>query len=408
MKTHTITQKITARSINEKLPEGATELVVKDSALTGFRLRITKRAKRYVYAGRVVGGPRRTVTIGDALAMTAAEARREAQAVRNKFLAGDDPQPAKPVQKAVTFELAYRTRFDLWVDGKLRDQANRGAPAKETIKSAKSGIIRVLEHMGTLPVRDVDLDVARAFMTELENEDVGSDVKRRSVGEASRVMDFAVARGWTDINPFRIMPNFATAKARTRVLSLDEVRRLWAAAGRMGRYGPMLRLLIAQPLRLSCALTLKWQDIDMDAGVIVLPEDMIGNKAKIRFSLAMTEAARGVLDTVERRAPGDFVFRGRTEVSRLWWDQVRADEYAAMHGVPDFRLHDLRTAFASILGDRFPDADVDAIDLMLAHKRLGVKGRYQQSFRLDAQRRVSTLWDKLLTNNEQKVSQIYA
>lgn len=398
MKTSTITrtQKITATAAKSPLPEGATELVIKDDTLTGFRLRITPRARSYAYAGRVAGGGRRTVKLGDAASLTATEARKLAQDIRNQFLRGEDIQKREP--KTITFSTAYETRRKLWEAGGLRQQ--KKAPSPATVVHARSDITRALGHMGNLPVKDVTLDVARAFVTELENEDVGNDAKRRAMGEASRVMDFATGRGWADGNPFKLLTNFTSAPARDRVLSVDDVHRLWKAAGEMGRTSAFIRFLIAQPVRLSCAANLRWRDVDLHAGVIVLPADMIGNKAKIEFSIALTGTARDVLEGVTRRGPDDFVFEGRTAESRVWWDHARQEAFAALHGVPDVRLHDLRTAFSTIIGDRYEDADTDALELLLAHKRKGVQAKYQRSFRLDAQRRVGALWDRVLSAGE--------
>jgi integrase len=394
MSTETRKTKITANSHKTVLPDDVSELVIADTTLTGFRLRIRPHSRRYVYSGRVSGAGRRTVTLGDATSMTASEARQAAQATRNQFLRGVDVVPPEPAQMAVTFEAAHDTRHALWSVGKLRQQ--KKAPSPMSVAGARSDIQRALSHMGTLPVRDVDLDVARAFVVELENEDVGQDMKRRAMGEASRVLDYATARGWAAGNPFKMLTNFASAPARERVLTRDEIKQLWKAAGEMGRASAFLSLLIAQPLRLSCAANLKWRDVDLESRVITLPADQIGNKAKITFHLAMTDTAHGILDALPRRNADDYVFAGRTDDSRIWWDQARADQFAKLHGIENFRLHDLRTAFASILADQFADADVDAIDLMLAHKRKGVQAKYQRSFRLDAQQRVARLWDSVL------------
>ncbi|MEP3331669.1 integrase arm-type DNA-binding domain-containing protein [Sedimentitalea sp.] len=393
MKTETRHQKIGAATARTPLPEGVAELVVADTTLTGFRLRIRPSSRRYIYTGRVAGSGRRTVTLGDAASMTAAEARKAAQATRNSFLQGEDIKPK--ASALVSFAQVHEARHALWAAGKLRQQ--KKAPSPASVKGEQTDIQRALAHMGNLPVRNVTLDVVRAFLFELEQEDVGPDAKRRAMGAASRVMDYATSAGLADGNPFKMLSNFASAPPRERVLYLDEVHRIWDAAQHMDHAGPFLRLLVAQPLRLCCAATLRWRDVDMTTGVAVLPADMVGNKAKMPFHLALTGTALDVLRSVPMRDAEDFVFQGRTAGSRVWWGQDRADAFAALHGVPDFRLHDLRTAFSTLIADADATADVDAVELALGHKRKGVHAKYQRSFRLDAQREVGAVWDGLLS-----------
>ena len=77
-KTETRRQKLTAASAKISLPENVDDLIVKDTDLVGFQLRIRKASKRWIFSGRVRQGPRRQVILGDAETMPCAMARAKA------------------------------------------------------------------------------------------------------------------------------------------------------------------------------------------------------------------------------------------------------------------------------------------------------------------------------------------
>jgi integrase len=68
-----------------------------------------------------------------------------------------------------------------------------------------------------------------------------------------------------DENPCQRVHRPPTAPSRERVLSPEELRRLWFAAGKIGYpYGPLAQLLVLIGLRRGEAAGLRWDEIDLD------------------------------------------------------------------------------------------------------------------------------------------------
>lgn len=123
-----------------------------------------------------------------------------------------------------------------------------------------------------------------------------------------------------------------------------------------------LRLLIFTGARLREILRLEWKFIDLDRGLLRLPDSKTGPK-----TIILNSAARAVLVGMKPRGP--FVFPGeslggkpqpRTDLKRPW----RLVKTAA--GLDDLRIHDLRHSFASV-------GAADGLGLVIVGKLLGHK-----------------------------------
>jgi hypothetical protein len=88
-------------------------------------------------------------------------------------------------------------------------------------------------------------------------------------------------------------------------------------------------------------LDLKWENVDLERGVLLLPDSKTGRK-----TIVLNEAAIDILKGHPRIAPyviaGDKPDMPRTDLKKPW---AAICKHAALEGV---RLHDLRHTFASI------------------------------------------------------------
>ena len=102
-----------------------------------------------------------------------------------------------------------------------------------------------------------------------------------------------------------------------------------------------IRLLLFTGCRLREILRLRWAEVDLERGLLLLPDSKTGRK-----TVFLNGAAVSVLDSLERI--GAYVIAGadrdkpRRDLKRPW-DHIRS---AAKLG--DVRIHDLRHTFASI------------------------------------------------------------
>jgi len=391
--TLTKTAKIGAATRHSTLPDGAAELLIRDKDLTGFALRVRPESARYIMEGRVAGtGIRRKITIGDAAAMSASEARDRAMIIRNQMRAGDDPvrlQTAAPEPQLFgDIAVEFQGR---WAAGKL----GRKAPRPASIAGMATDLKRALNIFASTRVNEIDTEAVRKFRAKLLAEDVSAAVKRRAFGALTMVMAYAQEVGHTADNPATSFTLPVASAARERFLSSEELVALWEACPTLGRPGDAVRFMIAMPVRLSEARLMIWEWINMDAKTLTIPASAKGNKAAETFVLPMTATAVEIITRQPSRS--GLVFRGRQggPVSLGSDFKDRLDEAS---GITDWRLHDLRRTVVTLLADSDPDIDVDACDRWLQHKRTGIQAVYQRATRIASMRKVAASWDRALTH----------
>ena len=102
-----------------------------------------------------------------------------------------------------------------------------------------------------------------------------------------------------------------------------------------------LRLLIFTGARLREILDLRWEHVDLERGLLLLPDSKTGRK-----TIVLNRPALLVLQSHPRRGPfvipGDDPERPRSDLKKPWAAVCR---HAGLGGL---RIHDLRHTFASI------------------------------------------------------------
>jgi integrase len=136
--------------------------------------------------------------------------------------------------------------------------------------------------------------------------------------------------------------------ARSRVLSDDELKRVWIAAEQIGgSFGTIVRLLILTGQRRGEITALQTSWIGNDT--ITLPSEITKNKREHTFP--MGSLCQSILAPVTMpTTPSAFIFpaRGRTETLFSGWSKAKA-ELDKISNVSGWTLHDIRRTVASNL-----------------------------------------------------------
>ena len=201
---------------------------------------------------------------------------------------------------------------------------------------------------------------------------------------ANRVVDmlsrlFNMAEAWgvalEGAKPCRFVKKYPTRSCE-RFLSEEEFRRLGRVLSELEAEGKVmasgiaaLRLLLLTGCRRNEILTLRWEDVDLDAGELRLRDAKTGAR-----SVALSPAARKVLATLPRLPHNPWVITGRGASRRManlnaQWIVVRKRA-----GLEDVRIHDLRHSFASralALGE-----SLTMIGKLLGHRQVQTTARY--------------------------------
>jgi integrase len=219
----------------------------------------------------------------------------------------------------------------------------------------------------------------------------------RAMALLSHVLSVATQRGERaeTTNPCRHIRKYPEVH-RERFLSGDELSRLGAAisegetvgipwkpaAGKKAKYAPneehrrarigksaaaALRLLLFTGARLREILHLRWEHIDFDRGLLLLPDSKTGKK-----TIVLNAPALEVLTTIERT--GEYVIAGddpkkpRSDLKRPW---TLVHDRA---GLEDVRLHDLRHTFASVGASA--SLGLPIVGKLLGHTQAATTARY--------------------------------
>lgn len=179
----------------------------------------------------------------------------------------------------------------------------------------------------------------------------------------------ALPRGW--VSPLRTVEKRRENKPRDRFLTREEIDRLLAACA--AQRWPMLRVLVLAALHTGCRrgelLSLRWSDIDLDAGLITLARTKNGDARRVPLTDALIAALKphvgpsGMLVFASRRVPS---------VSFNFEAQWRAALRAA--GIRGFVFHGLRHSAAShlVMGG----ATLHEVGAVLGHRTASMSARY--------------------------------
>ena len=340
-----------------------------DRETTGFGVRVYPTGgKVYVAQARGPDGPKR-VTVGRHAVLGTEQARQRAALIIARVKAGEDPVPLPLAAKFA----GGPTMADLARRYLEEHVAVRCKP--KTARTARSVVNRhIVPALGRVPLAAIE----RKHVMELHERLCDIPAMANMVVETLTHM-FALAKGWgmtpEDCNPCRSIPMNPKRK-RERFLTDAEFTRLGRVLDEVSTKGgasagavSTIRLLMLTGCRRNEILTLRWTDVDLDAGEIHLAEAKTGAR-----TVHLSPAAVRVLEALPRKPGNPWVIPGHKPGTHMTdidgaWETVRARA-----GLHDVRIHDIRHSFASralALGEGLP-----IIGRLLGHRRVETTARY--------------------------------
>ena len=365
--------RLNSRSISkrtvEALQAGEREAVYWDSELQGFGIRVYPSGSKVYLVQTRAGGKSRRLTLGRHGLISADQARREAARIIADIKAGREPvigNGAAPADAGPTVaEVAERY---------MREHvAVRCKPT--TVRQCRHMLDKhLLPALGTVCLGEIGRERVAALHFSLHETPTMANIV---VDMLSRL--FYMAEGWGIApeggNPCRFVRKYKE-RSRERFLSEEEFRRLGRTLDEVEAEGKVcssavaaFRLLMLTGCRRNEILTLRWEDVDLDAGELRLRDAKTG-----ACSIAISPAARRVLAGIPRLPDNPWVIAGAKPGARLsnlnnGWLVIRARA-----DLKDVRIHDLRHSFASralALGESLP-----MIGKLLGHRKVQTTARY--------------------------------
>ena len=318
------------------------------------------------------GGRQRRATIGRCSEMSLRAARERAARERARIREGETGplERRREAREAPTVDDALRRYFDDF------------APARQKIGRLAAKTVReygfvARRYLGpVLGARRV-ADVTRQDVERLVDRLTGPQ-RNRVLAFASRLFSLAERWEWRDqrSNPVRGVER-AREEPRDRVLAPPELAALAAALDQLDERFPAsvaaIRVAATTGLRIGEVVAIRWADVDLDSGRLVMPTTKTGRRTH-----HLPTPARDVLRDVQlvSGCPWVFTTSGRAAVTyRTAWKTFQ--RAAALAGLPDVRLHDLRRTVMT--NAAAAGVGVHVLRDLLGHKTTAMADRYVRS-----------------------------
>jgi integrase len=380
--------KIDADFVKEVKPKER-PIEARDTILRGFILRVQPSGvKTYL----VEYARHKRIVIGQAAAISAAEARKEAGKRIAEYIKGTDPMEAKKAARAFTLETFVAERYRPWAESNLKH-------SKETLRK----ISVFYPDFGSKRLNEVTAWGLEKYRSSRLKGGTSPSTVNRELDTLRAALSKAVQWGLLSTHPMAtVKRSRVDSSATIRYLSAEEGKRLRAAlddregvrrkqredfnAWRRERgydtfpeyqnftdhLKPIALLAINTGLRRGEIFNLKWADIDF-VGRILTVTGKTAKSGKTRHIPLNAEAYSVLQGWFQQRGAGDLVFPARDggrldNITSAWERLLKQAE------IEGFRFHDLRHDFASKLV--MAGVDLNTVRELLGHSDIKMTLRY--------------------------------
>jgi integrase len=281
----------------------------------------------------------------------------------------------------------------------LADEYLKWSERQRSFKSKKDFMNRLREYFGNLPLRQFTTMAVEQYQTEKSNKGNKPATVNRHIATLKHMFSKAVQ--WEMVEnhvaeKVRQVKLLEENNKRLRYLSKEECHALLNACEQ--HLKPIVSMAMNTGMRKGEILNLKWENVDVKNGFILLDKTKNGERREIPINPTLA----ATLGTLIRRLDVPYVFYN--PATGKPYDNVKKSFNAALKraGIVDFKFHDLRHTFASQLV--MAGIDLTTVRELLGHKSLAMTLRYAHLAPSHKVNAVNIL-DSALNNNstEQKL-----
>jgi integrase len=407
--------RISKASVDAAIPLASRDVILWDDRIAGFGLKVTPAGlKVYIYRYRLAKpgqasqtAPRK-YTIGRHGDLTPDQARKRAQELAAMVAQGVDPRQQDldaiaaretsvalvEEQARVERDLAFSRIAKLWLEHYQNDMERRAS----SVAMATLVVNRYLTPaLGDTPMPHIGRSQLQPVIDSIPSHKRG--IRRAVFAYSSVLWGWAIRRGHIDVNPILAMEKPPAPAARERVLTDNELTRVYQAAETLHPiWTAFFKLLVLTGQRRSEVAGIMWEELDRATATWTIPASRAKN-AKAHL-VPLAPVAVWLLDAQAGGATWPqrgyiLTTTGRTPVSGISKAKAALDAAASNEGreVDAWRLHDIRRTVATglqRLGVRF-----EVTEAVLNHvsgSKGGVAGVYQRHDWADEKRSALEAW----------------
>ncbi len=277
------------------------------------------------------------------------------------------------------------------------------AERQKSFRKSKIYLIKQLsEIFGNIPLRRFNSMLLEQFQTGRLNKGNKPATANRLIATISHMFTKAVEWDMVEeeiqkrIRKVKLLPE---NNRRLRYLSPEECQKLVDSCDK--HLKPIVITALNTGMRKGEILGLKWDNVDLKVGLILLNQDQTKNSE--RKELPINQTLMETLQNLLKRDDIPYVFCNPLTGER-YYDVKRSFASALKKaGIKDFRFHDIRHTFASSLV--MAGIDLVTVKELLGHKDLKMTLRYSHLAPSHKLKAVGIL-DKILTE-EPTIQKLY-
>ena len=279
---------LTDRTVRALKPPSVGRLDVWDEDNPGFGLRISAEGRRTWILMYRMGKTLRRLTLGRFPTLGLAAAREKATDALREAAKGQDPGRQKiEERRAETFSDLAREYIERHASKKRSGREDvrllNGSPHKK--KTGKKPHVPLVTRWGNRRIKDIKRRDVRELLDEVAAR--APIMANRTLALVRKMFNFAIEHDWLETNPCHMVKRPGEEKQRERVLSEDEIRRVWKALDDESPFIAALfriRLLTAQ--RGGEVHGAAWSEFDLASGWWTIPAERSKNGLAHRVPLS--------------------------------------------------------------------------------------------------------------------------
>jgi integrase len=373
-----IMAKLTAKTV-ETIKPAATRQEIPDALLPGLYLIVQPSgARSWAVRYRYNGQPRK-YTLGSYPAIDLATARaRGTKALR---AAAENRDPAGERQEQRANSVAEVVARFLAQHGQHRYRPRTFVETERLLQQ------NLVARWGNQPLANITRRQLRDMLDQLVANDTPM-LANRVHSVTRKLFGWAVEHEIIAVSPLAGLKAPAEEKSRDRILTDQELRAVWQAAGQLGVYGSLVRLLILTGQRRGEISGLTWAEIDLDKRLISLPRERVKNDRA--HEVPLSQQAVALIEALPRNSEQYALSLRGGLMNGFGKLKNRLDKAC---GVADWTLHDLRRTAAT--GMARLGVSLPVVEKVLNHTSgsfAGIVGIYQRHDFAGEKRRALDLW----------------
>lgn len=387
-------------------------------------------AKSWLYCFRLPGNRQlQQMTLGTVEDVSLKDARELLKVVRKQVAEGIDPRNARAAVKAQNSQaITMQELFSSWIE----HVKIAGTVTPQWIKRHEDRWrLHLRKSLSVLFAKDVNRAHLAHVLDAMTRKGIREET-RKALTTLNLMMDYGLTRYYLDTNPARMLKpkDFAAtaSRPRDRVLTLQELRKLWQALddatalqNRLSSHTSIsivtttaIKLLILTGARRGEVAGMRWGEVSIENGTWSLPAERTKNRQA--HTIYLSALAMQLLQTLKAlTGKSQYVFdmNLKNEQSHIHEDTLTgvllklrgrkgAKNFSPLKDMKAFTVHDLRRSAATAWGEYLKTVP-HVIERMLNHQPVNkLVATYQHAVYAEEQKIAWLKWGELL---ERQVAQ---